>query len=334
MTAPPDPAWQQVLARLPSLRVLTIGDAILDSYWSGEARRISPEAPVPIVEIASEERRLGGAANAAANAASLGALSRLVCVVGADEAGAELRKLLRNSGIDDDGVVEDPSRPTSHKTRVVARNQQVVRLDWESRLPVSAKAREETLEKARRFIPLSDAAVVEDYDKGALDADMIAEIRNLSRLAGIPMVVDPKTENFWSYRGATCVVPNAQEAGAAVGRRLETDEQLRAAAKEIIDRLELEFLLITRGADGMTLYEQGDALHIPAAAREVYDVTGAGDTVAAAFALGLAAGVRPYAAAQLANCAAGLAVGRLGCAAVSADELRAALLNQTETESA
>ena len=324
------PPWDAALTRLSSLRALTLGDAILDSYLLGEARRISPEAPVPIVEIQSEERRLGGAANVAANAASLGALCRLICVVGKDEAGAELKKLLAEARIDGEGVVIDAARPTSHKTRVIARNQQVVRLDRESRLPISAEARHAVLENARRFIPFSDALIIEDYDKGVLDAEMIAEAGELARRAGIPVVVDPKAENFWSYRGAACVVPNVQEAGEAVGRRLTTERELRRAAREIMERLELEFLLITRGPNGMSLYERGAETRIPAAAREVYDVTGAGDTVAAAFTLGLAAGLSPVDAARMANCAAGLAVGQMGCAVATQDRLRAELVKMEQ----
>lgn len=333
-TLPEDPANELVL---PSgARVLVLGDVILDSYVRGQVTRISAEAPVPIVEVESEEYRLGGAANVAANITSLGASCDLIGVVGDDEPGRAFRKLLARVGLSDDGLVTDTSRPTSHKTRVLARNQQVVRLDRESRAPIDQATRARTLERLAERVSSADALIIEDYDKGLLDEALIVAARDMAKERGIPVVVDPKVENFWHYGGVTCVTPNVHEAGAAAKRPITTAEDLRSVGAQLLDQLRLDHLLITRGADGMALFERvrvGITMtHVPAVAREVYDVTGAGDTVVAVYALGLAAGMSPPNATRLANYAGGLVVGHLGCVSVDRYELSEAIARNAEAD--
>ncbi len=306
-------------------RVLVLGDVILDSYLRGQVTRISAEAPVPILEVDSEEYLLGGAANVAANLASLGASCDLIGVVGDDAPGREFRKLLARMGVSDESLVTDPSRPTSHKTRVVARNQQMVRLDRESRTPVGEATRDLALDRLRDRIRFADSIIIEDYDKGLLDEGLIVAARDMARERGIPVVVDPKLENFWHYGGVTCVTPNVHEAGAAAEHRISTSADLRAVGARLLRELALDHLLITRGADGMALFERDGAdvtlTHVPAVAREVFDVTGAGDTVVAVYSLALATGMAPVNAARLANYAGGLVVGHVGCASVDRVEL-------------
>jgi rfaE bifunctional protein kinase chain/domain len=310
-------------------RVLVLGDVILDSYLRGRVTRISAEAPVPILEVDSEEYRLGGAANVAANLTSLGASCDLIGVVGDDAPGREFRKLLARVGVSDESLVTDPSRPTSHKTRVVARNQQMVRLDRESRAPIDEATRAGALERLRERIRSADAVIIEDYDKGLLDEGLIVAARDMAHERGIPVVVDPKLENFWHYGGVTCVTPNVHEAGAAVERPISTSDDLRAVGVRLLQELALDHLLITRGADGMALFQRdGDSAtltHVPAVAREVFDVTGAGDTVVAVYALALATGMAPLDATRLANYAGGLVVGHVGCASVDRVELAATI---------
>jgi D-beta-D-heptose 7-phosphate kinase/D-beta-D-heptose 1-phosphate adenosyltransferase len=319
-----------------SARVLVLGDVILDSYLRGQVTRVSAEAPVPIVEVDSEEYRLGGAANVAANITSLGAQCDLIGVVGDDEPAREFRKQLALAGISDVDLVTDPSRPTSHKTRVIARHQQVVRLDRESRAPIDDATRQRTLDRIEARIVSADAVIIEDYDKGLLDESLIVAARDMAAARGIPVVVDPKLENFWHYGGVTCVTPNEYEAGAAARRPITTADDLRAVGVRLLTDLSLDHLLITRGSGGMALFErEGDKLtltHVPAAAREVYDVTGAGDTSVAVYTLGLAVGMSPLNATRLANYAGGLVVGRLGCVSVDRDELEAAIAAHAEAD--
>ncbi len=330
MTDTDSPARAAAALHMPAGgRVLVLGDVILDSYLRGEVTRISAEAPVPIVEVDSEEYRLGGAANVAANLTSLGASCDLIGVVGDDGPGHEFRKLLARVGVSDESLVTDPSRPTSHKTRVVARNQQMVRLDRESRAPIDEATRALALDRLRERIAQADSVIIEDYDKGLLDEGLIVAARDMAGERGIPVVVDPKLENFWHYGGVTCVTPNVHEAGAAAERRISTPDDLRAVGLRLLRELELDHLLITRGADGMALFERdGGAVtltHVPAVAREVFDVTGAGDTVVAVYALALATAMAPVNAARLANYAGGLVVGHAGCVSVECGELAAAI---------
>lgn len=331
-------ALTDIVATLADRRVLVLGDIILDAYITGDVTRISPEAPVPVLEVVSDEYRLGGAANVAANARSLGADVALVGTAGEDGSANELLKLLNDAAIDAHGIVPDESRPTSLKTRIIARTQQIVRLDRESRRALSPDVRADVQRMYRREVSSVDAVIVADYDKGLLDAEMIVEVRTLARSRGIPVVVDPKVENFRHYGRVTCITPNTNEAGAAAGLKIESVEDVRRAGARLVSHLELDHLLITRGPEGMSLFERANdpgvlgVTHIPTVARRVFDVTGAGDTVVAVYGTALAVGARPVDAARLANYAAGITVAQMGCATVSLEQLREVLAEREDSD--
>ena len=325
---------QTVLDQLEGRRVLIIGDVILDQYIWGDVNRISPEAPVPVLEIASETTRTGGAANVAQNIVHLGGEVDLVGVVGDDGNGKKLIRMLERLGVDASGICIDSERPTSAKTRVIARtsdtststHQQLVRLDRESKTPVKSEIRERLMENALGRIPHADAVIFEDYDKGCVSASLIEGVLRTARRHGKPVVVDPKVENFWNYKGVTSITPNHKEAGLAVNRTISDDDSLLSVGGEILDRLDLEGLLITRGERGMSLFRRrhdGElrADHIPTQAQEVFDDTGAGDTVVAVYALALAAQADMLDAARLSNLAGGIVCGEVGCVPVSRDQL-------------
>jgi D-beta-D-heptose 7-phosphate kinase/D-beta-D-heptose 1-phosphate adenosyltransferase len=334
----PYTAWDELLQRLPQQRVLVFGDVILDAYVRGDVTRISPEAPVPVLEVSSEEYRLGGAANTAANVASLGASVRLFGAVGEDQAATDLLKLCHRTDISAEDLLTDPTRPTSLKTRVIARTQQIVRLDRESRVALDAGLQRRLLDAMRDAMADADVVIVVDYDKGLLNERATATIRDGARSRGLPILVDPKLENFRFYRRVTSITPNTNEAGGGAERAIRSADDLRFVGRHLLRGLDLEFLLITRGPEGMSLFERGQetdtcrVTHIPAVAREVYDVTGAGDTVIAVFSTALAAGASPTVAARLANYAAGIVVGHLGCATVTAAELAAVLRTRADLD--
>jgi len=300
-------------------RILVVGDVMLDRYWFGEVTRISPEAPVPVVKIERTEERPGGAANVARNCAALGARVSLLSVVGADEAGQSLSRLLAAEGIDI-SLHEDAELSTTIKLRVVGRQQQLLRIDFEQ-APAHEVLRAKLTEYERQ-LPDCDAVILSDYGKGGLAH--IGEMIRLARAAGKPVLVDPKGEDYARYAGATLLTPNRAELRQVVGR-WSSEDDLKARAGRLLRELGLEALLVTRSEEGMTLFRDGEALHEPAQAREVYDVSGAGDTVIAAFAVMLASGAGMPAAMCLANRAAGIVVGKLGTAVVHLDELRAVL---------
>jgi D-beta-D-heptose 7-phosphate kinase/D-beta-D-heptose 1-phosphate adenosyltransferase len=297
------------------VRVLVAGDAMLDEYWFGDTARISPEAPVPVVHTRSTEQRAGGAANVALNLAALGAVTQLSAVVGADERGERLAALLEERGVRCD-LLRSPNVPTIHKLRVLARNQQLIRLDAE--LPLHAEA-QTFAEQVKAQLAAVDIVVLSDYAKGTLGraSDIIAACR----AAGRRVLIDPKGTDFTRYRGATLLTPNRGEFDAVAGRSASEADFLERGAK-LREQLELEALLVTRGEHGMTLFRASEApLTLPAEAREVFDVTGAGDTVIALLAAGLAAGLPMDAAAGLANLGAGIVVGKIGVATVTRSEL-------------
>ena len=300
-----------------AVRLLVAGDAMLDRYWSGDAGRISPEAPVPVVDVRGEELRAGGAANVAANAAALGAAAALLAPVGGDADGRALAQLLRRHRVAPRLLVE-PGRATAVKLRVVSQRQQLLRLDFGDRGPV----RPGPLRTAfRRALARCDAAVLSDYGHGAL-ADPQPLIR-LARDAGKPVFVDPKRPDFAAYAGADAVTPNRRELEAAAGRRLALEDIPEAAAR-LCRRHRLGAMLVTLGERGMLLQRGRRTDRLECAARDVFDVTGAGDTVIAVYACARAAGTEPVAAMRLANLAAGRAVAKFGTAAVTRAELAAA----------
>ena len=314
----------EILERCRGLRVAVVGDLMLDVYLVGAVSRISPEAPVPVVAVAEEWVALGGAANVAANVVALGAACELVGCVGADAAGAQIREALAklDGGSVHPRLVQDGGRPTTTKTRVVARHQQVVRFDRERDDDVGAECAARLEEAVRAAVAGADALVLEDYNKGVLVPSVIRAAIDAAREAGIPCVVDPKFRNFFAFGGATVFKPNAAELSAALGQPLaaEDDGWLEDARR----RVGADHLLLTLGEHGMALKgADGPAFRIPTVAREVYDVSGAGDTVTAFVAVALAAGATPREAAVLANLAAGIEVGKPGVATVTPDELRA-----------
>ncbi len=301
------------------LRVLVAGDAMLDEYWFGDTARISPEAPVPVVKTRSAEQRPGGAANVALNVAALGARAVLAAVIGADERGRVLCEALERQGVRCE-VLRSAAVPTIHKLRVLARNQQLIRVDAEQSLESCADEFNDVFAKA---VPFADVVVLSDYAKGTLRraADLVAICRN----AGVPVLIDPKGTDFARYRGATALTPNRGEFEAVVGRS-DTESQFVAKGSALRAELDLGLMLVTRGDQGMTLFSADDPpLTLAAEAREVFDVTGAGDTVIALLAAGLAAGLSAADAAGLANLGASIVVGKIGSATASGSELKLAL---------
>lgn len=300
---------------LNTVRILIVGDVMLDRYWFGDVNRISPEAPVPIVRVDRREARLGGAANVARNSAALGAHTGLLGVVGADEAGAEVAQMLDSAGIRS-YLKRDDAISTIVKLRVIGRQQQMVRIDFEE-APTDTVLRDK-LEQFKTLLPDYDVIVLSDYAKGSLVnvADMIAS----ARAAGKVVMVDPKGDDFTRYAGATVLTPNKSEMRLIVGN-WSSEAQLTAKAQQLRADLKLDALLLTRSEEGMTLYTENDQYHMPAAAREVFDVSGAGDTVIATMACMLGAGAGWNEAVQTANRAGGIVVGKLGTATVTHEEL-------------
>jgi D-beta-D-heptose 7-phosphate kinase/D-beta-D-heptose 1-phosphate adenosyltransferase len=319
---------RQIVERFGDLPVLVAGDVMLDRFIVGRVTRISPEAPVPVVLFESEHVRLGGAANVAHNIAALGGRAALVGVVGRDAAAGRLREHLRASGVADDGLVEDSGRPTTEKVRVVTeRNQQVARIDYEQDADVGAPIEAALVDRIRARASGAHALLVSDYLKGVVTRALVEALLSVGAAKGdgIPVVVDPKIPHLACYAGATLVTPNHHEAETATHRRIRTDDDARAAAADFRRRAQCDAALITRGEHGMWLSSASAEGSIPAIAREVSDVTGAGDTVAATLALALAAGASLAEAAVLANHAAGIVVGKFGAATVTQPELLDAL---------
>ena len=311
-----------LLAAARGLRVAIVGDAMLDVYLHGDVDRISPEAPVPVVRVRERRMALGGAANVAQNVAALGGRPALVATVGDDPAGSQLRSRLVSIDADPRTLVT-VGRPTTTKTRVLARVQQVVRFDEEDDDSLSPADSAAVLASLEQAIAGADALVLEDYNKGLLIPTVIERAIALARARHIPIVVDPKFRNFFSYAGATIFKPNRRELETALGATLELEAP--ASLPSLLGRLAVENLLLTLGERGMVLVPRdGEALRIPTTAREVYDVVGAGDTVTAYLAAMLAAGATPVEAAVIANYAAGVEVSKLGAATVDADEVIAA----------
>lgn len=311
---------REIIDLLRDRKVVVLGDVMLDEFVWGDVTRISPEAPVPVVEIRRESVHLGGAANVLANLVALGARASVVGVVGNDAAGERLRSSLRN--ISEDGfLVTDDQRPSTVKTRIIAHSQLVVRADRESRQPVNGKTEARIIESLQSALEDADALVISDYDKGVVTPRILAQVLPLA-YGRVPVLVDPKLRNFSAYRPATLVTPNHHEALRMANLEADTDEGLRDAATQIRNALNCDAVLITRGDRGMMLLEgDGDPVYVATAAREVYDVTGAGDTVIATLAAALAAGSSLVEAAGLANHAAGIVVGKIGTATAGASEL-------------
>jgi D-glycero-beta-D-manno-heptose-7-phosphate kinase len=313
---------KELIESMRGRKVVVLGDVMLDEFVWGDVTRISPEAPVPVVDIRRESVHLGGAANVLANLVALGAQATVVGVVGKDAAGERLRERLREVvSSSDDYLVIDDQRPSTIKTRIIAHNQLVVRADREMRTPVNGQTETRIIERVKAALEDATALVISDYDKGAVTPRILAEILPWA-YSRVPVLIDPKLRNFSSYRPATLVTPNHHEALRMTNLEADTNEGLSEAAKKIRTELKCDAVLITRGDQGMML-QQGDdcTVFVATAAREVYDVTGAGDTVIATLAAALAADAELLEAAMLANNAAGIVVGKIGTATADASEL-------------
>ena len=309
----------KLLPDLSKARLLVVGDVMLDRYWFGEVSRISPEAPVPVVKIERTEERPGGAANVARNATALGARATLLSVVGDDEAGVRLRELLEAEHVVA-SLHRDPNIPTTVKLRVIGRNQQLLRVDFET--PPTREVLADKLADFQMLLMECDVLVLSDYDKGGLTH--IAQMIELARAAKKIILVDPKGDDYSRYYGASIITPNRGELREVVGRWKDEDD-MSARAQALRRELGAEALLVTRSEEGMSLYRESGVLHEAARAQELADVTGAGDTVIAALAVMLASGAALPEAMHVANRAAGIVVGKLGTAVVHLEELQAAL---------
>ena len=312
----------QLLQRIKSSRVVVVGDIMLDRYLIGDTERLSPEAPVPVVTVAERHAALGGAANVAANVAAMGAHCLLVGVVGDDGDGAAIRQELAVGRLQDRFVLTAAGRPTTSKTRIIARGQQIVRIDDEVDTLLDGADEARLIAAARDALADADALLLEDYNKGALSPGLIAAAMEIARRRGIPVVVDPKYRQFFEYAGATVFKPNRRELESALGAAV--DLKNGNALPDVLTRLKVDNLLLTLGSEGMVLVtKDGSLTQIPSIARQVFDVSGAGDTVTAWVGTALAAGATVREAAQLANYAAGVEVGKAGVATVSPDEVLA-----------
>ena len=310
------------IKRFPEVKVLVVGDVMMDEFIWGTVTRISPEAPVPVVDVIRETRLLGGAANVINNIVSAGGGALLAGVVGADAPGREVCRMLEDAGVGAQGIMVDHDRPTTIKTRVVAHGQQVVRFDREKRLALSR----EVAHKLNHFVDQAGeevhGVIISDYGKGVVTKGLMDQVRRVFKTGDRVVAVDPKVNNFKLYRNVTVLTPNHHEAAQGARMVVESGEDIQKAGQKILEELDCISVLITRGEQGMTLFEQGGNIqNIPTVAQEVFDVTGAGDTVIAILTMGLAAGLSLTEAAILANFAAGIVVGEVGTSAVTADEL-------------
>ena len=315
----------RLLRRFAGVRILVIGDLMLDRYVWGRVQRISPEAPIPIVHVTRESLHAGGAANVVANIRALGGQVATCGVVGQDQEGFELLQQLTALSANTDGVISNRTMPTISKTRIIAHNQQVVRLDREQDdIDSRLRSRLRTFMSSR--IEQFDVVVISDYGKGVVDASLLALLAELRQQHKFWYLIDPKRRNFAHYKGASLVKPNLEEAGSATGMDIRNKDDLHQAGMRLVDLWQTEAVLISRGEAGMSLFKRGAIpQHFPATAREVFDVTGAGDTVLATCALALGAGATLEEATILANHAAGIVVGKVGTATVTVQELRTVL---------
>jgi D-beta-D-heptose 7-phosphate kinase/D-beta-D-heptose 1-phosphate adenosyltransferase len=320
MTAPPD-RLSRIVDAFRDKRIIVLGDIMLDAFTWGRVSRISPEAPVPIVEVTRETHRPGGSANVTANIRALGGIPLTIAVLGRDASGERLRSLFEEEALESRFLVE-ADRSTTLKTRIIAHSQQVVRADREDRSPLDEAVNRALRDRFMEALPGSDAIVISDYDKGVVTPQVLAAVLPAAESAGIPVFLDPKVPHADYYRPVTVITPNHREAEAIAGFPLNDQESLERAGRALLDRFGCPWVLITRGSEGMSLFSPGEAHHMPAEAREVFDVSGAGDTVIATLALARAAGADFPDAARLANHAAGIVVGKIGTAVVGHDELR------------
>lgn len=307
-------------------RVLIVGDLMLDRYWWGSVARISPEAPVPVVRLGSTTLAAGGAANVAANVAGLGATPILLGVLGMDPDAEYVRQLLKTAGVDPGHLIKSSERPTTVKTRVIAHSQQVVRVDQESDLPIGPEVEDEIISHTASLISAADSLILSDYSKGLMTERVLSAVIGLAREQEKPVLVDPKGKDYRKYKGVSMITPNRREAAEACNLSESSPSVVDIAGDRLINELDIDSLLITQGEEGMTLFRRGiEPKHFPTAAREVYDVTGAGDTVIATLATAIGAGSDLEAATHIANIAAGSVVEQIGTTTITISSLQAAL---------
>lgn len=312
---------EQLLDRFSGKMILIVGDVMLDEFIWGKVGRISPEAPVPVVEVINETYRLGGSANVAANIRALGGTAVPIGVIGRDNASDRVLELMNQSQIETAGVSR-VERATTLKTRIIAHNQQVVRTDREEKRPLSQIINAELAAAFLGYLPGADAVIVSDYDKGVVSRDFLCRILPQAKAANVPVFLDPKVHHADYYRPITLITPNQREAELLTGIAIEDERTLEQAGRKLLQRFECAHALITRGEEGMSLFNSTGSHHLPTFAREVFDVTGAGDTVIATLALASAGGATMEESAILANHAAGIVVGKVGTATVVRSELQ------------
>ncbi len=319
----------EVFKNFESKKIVVVGDLMLDRYIWGSVDRISPEAPVPVIEVEGEESKLGGAGNVANNVKSLGAFPLLIGVVGDDREGEILFDIMKREGFNTAGIIVDSSRPTTVKTRVIAHNQHVVRIDRESKEPISYTIQERIKEIILQSVHEINAIIIEDYNKGLIVRNLIYDLIDIANRYNIIITVDPKFDNFFEFKNATLFKPNKKELEEALGYKLNSEDKIIEAGKAVLERLKCQYLLLTRGEKGMTLFSKnGEIKHIPTKAKKVADVSGAGDTVISTVTVALASGADIIESAALANYAAGIVVEEVGVVPVNKERLfKVALLD-------
>ncbi|MDD3051335.1 MAG: D-glycero-beta-D-manno-heptose-7-phosphate kinase [Candidatus Cloacimonetes bacterium] len=312
----------KIFSNFRNKRILIIGDVMLDHYLWGKVDRISPEAPVPVVQVTKEEYRLGGAANVANNISALGAIPLLCSVCGKDIFADKLYGLLKDKKISTDYLIADPDRPTIVKSRIISHQQQIVRVDYEIDSYIQKQIEDSFVEQITNLADTADAIIIEDYNKGLLSEEIIRKAIQLSQKNGIPITVDPKFKNFFAYEGCTVFKPNFIELQKNLGIVIEKEEDFITAGKNLRKRLSADFIIITRGEQGLTIFSENEEIvNLPTFAREVFDVSGAGDTVISVLTLSLIAGCEIVTAATLANHAAGVVCGKMGINTVTENEI-------------
>lgn len=316
-------SFEKIFSSLGSHKILILGDVMLDEYLWGNVSRISPEAPVPVVEVLKETVKLGGAANVALNVQALGDQPILAGVVGEDKNGERLKQILKDNDLLDEGIFVDGNRQTTIKTRIIAHSQQVVRADREKTGEIPHELSEKLFDFIQNRIKEIDGIIISDYGKGVINGGLLQKVIALAKDNNIFIGVDPKETHFMSYKNVSVITPNHHEASFVFGKRIKDEQSLEEVGWGLVERLDVESLLITRGEKGMSLFEKNRTLtHFPTVAKEVYDVTGAGDTVISSFTCAKAAGADFKEAALLSNHAAGIAVGELGTAQVTKEQLK------------
>ncbi|WP_456396357.1 D-glycero-beta-D-manno-heptose-7-phosphate kinase [Desulfurobacterium sp.] len=315
---------KDIAKKFKDKKILVIGDLMIDEYIFGKVERISPEAPVPVVEAKETKAKPGGAANVAVNLKTLGANPFILGVIGKDEKGRMLKHILKERGINTSLLIEDETRPTTVKTRIMAGSQQLLRVDWESKEYLNKKIVLKITEEFKEDFKQFDGIIISDYGKGVITKELfevVAEVKENGKV----VTLDPKDRNFHLYHDITAMTPNMRETFQATGIYPETERTAEEAGRKLIEKFKLDFALITRSEKGMSLIKKDKSYHIPAKAKQVYDVTGAGDTVIAVFTLALVAGESPEKAAEIANIAGGIVVGKLGTAVVKTEEIEKAI---------